>query len=85
MIDFVTEHKDLRVADGLRWGVEPLCQVLTGHDIKISASTYYEWVTKMPSKQQLRDEAVVELCRVAAFQMDGPCRWCTLKSADGGQ
>lgn len=63
MIDFITEHKDLGVADGLRWGVEPLCRVLTEHDIKISAATYYEWVTKKPSKQQLRDEAVVELIR----------------------
>lgn len=51
------------MADGLRWGVEPLCAVLTDHDIKISPSTYYEWVSKKPSRQQLRDDAVVELIR----------------------
>ena len=29
VIAFITEHKDHRVGDGLRWGVEPLCDVLT--------------------------------------------------------
>lgn len=42
MIAFITEHKDHRVGDGLRWGVEPLCAVLTEHGIPISPSTYYE-------------------------------------------
>ena len=35
-----------------------MCAVLTEHGIKISPSTYYEWIRKAPSKQQLRDEAV---------------------------
>ena len=40
MIDFISEHKDHSVPgpdgeSGLRWGVEPLCQVLTEHGIKI--------------------------------------------------
>lgn len=65
MITFITEHKDLRVdlgdGAGLRWGVEPMCQVLTEHGITISPSTYYEWVARTPSKQQLRDEQVVAL------------------------
>ena len=38
MIAFITEHKDHSVTGldggaGLRWGVEPLCQVLTEHGI----------------------------------------------------
>ena len=35
MIAFIAEHKDHRVGDGLRWGVEPLCAVLTEHGITI--------------------------------------------------
>jgi hypothetical protein len=39
MIDFISEHKDHSVPgpegeSGLRWGVEPLCQVLTEHGIQ---------------------------------------------------
>ena len=63
MIAFITEHKDHRVADGLRWGVEPLCAVLSEHQIPISASTYYEWVSRAPSRRQLRDDEVSETIR----------------------
>ena len=63
MIAFITEHKDHRVGDGLRWGVEPLCAVLTEHGIPISASTYYEWAGRRPSARALRDEQVTELIR----------------------
>ena len=53
MIRFITEHKDHQVPGpdggaGLRWGVEPMCHVLSEHGIKISPSTYYEWVAKTP-------------------------------------
>ena len=61
MIEFITEHKDHRVADGLRWGVEPLCAVLSGHGVPISPSTYYEWVGRKPSRRALRDEQVTAL------------------------
>jgi len=61
VITFITEHKDHRVADGLRWGVEPLCAVLTEHGIPIAPSTYYEWAGRAPSRQELRDEQVTEL------------------------
>lgn len=61
VIAFITEHKDHRVADGLRWGVEPLCAVLSEHGVSISASTYYEWVRKAPTRRQLRDQELTEL------------------------
>jgi putative transposase len=66
VIDFITEHKDHRVAGvdgqpGLRWGVEPLCAVLSKHGIAISASTYYEWIARKPSRRALRDEQVTAL------------------------
>ena len=67
MIRFITEHKDHQVPDpanggvGLRWGVEPMCAVLSEHGIKISPSTYYEWIDKQPTRRQLRDEQVTGL------------------------
>jgi putative transposase len=75
VIAFITEHKDLRaspadgVGRGLRWGVEPMCAVLTEHGIKISPATYYEWAGKAPTKRQLRDGELVELIRA---QRDDP-------------
>lgn len=45
----------------MRWGVEPLCAVLSEHGITISPSSYYEWVDKQPSRRQLRDAEVTEL------------------------
>lgn len=68
MIRFITEHKDLRVpraggdaGPGLRWGVEPMCNVLTEHGIKISPATYYEWVNAKPTRRNLRDAEVLGL------------------------
>lgn len=70
MIRFITEHKDLRIppaagttagGQGLRWGVEPMCAVLSEHGIKISASTYYEWAKAKPTRRQLRDAEVLAL------------------------
>lgn len=65
MIRFIAEHKDHQVTDpatggvGLVWGVEPMCAVLSEHGVKISPSTYYEWVAKKPTRRQLRDEEIV--------------------------
>jgi len=68
VIRFITEHKDQRVpragsdaGPGLRWGVEPMCNVLTEHGIKISPATYYEWVNAKPTKRELRDAEVLGL------------------------
>ena len=68
MIRFITEHKDHQApgpdgGTGLRWGVEPMCTVLSEHGIKISPATYYEWANKRPTKQQRRDEEVTALIR----------------------
>lgn len=58
MIDFITAHKD-STAGGLRWGVEPMCAVLTEHGITISPSTYYEWIDKAPTAAQHPDAELV--------------------------
>jgi len=44
VIRFIAEHKDNQVAGpdggaGLRWGVEPMCAVLSEHGVPISPST----------------------------------------------
>lgn len=68
MISFITEHKDHQVPGpegevGLRWGVEPMCEALTKAGIKISSSTYYEWVAKQPTRRELRDGEIVDIIR----------------------
>ena len=58
MIAFIDAHRE-------RFGVEPICRVLTEHGCKIAPNTY--WVTKKrpPSARSLRDaKLVVEIHRV---------------------
>jgi len=65
-VEFVREHADRRqpVADGgLRWGVEPICAVLTEHGLKIAPSTYYEVLARTPSARARRDEDLLEHIR----------------------
>jgi putative transposase len=69
-VEFIREHADRRqpVADGgLRWGVEPICAVLTEHGLPIAPSTYYEHVDKAASVRAQWDERLlVEIRRVHA-------------------
>lgn len=51
---FVDEHKD-RADGGLRWGVEPICEVLTEHQLKIAPATYYAAKTRPASARAARD------------------------------
>jgi putative transposase len=63
IVRFINENKDFRVGDGLRWGVESICSVLTGHGVKIAPSTYYDTVARRPSDRELRDEELKPLIR----------------------
>ena len=47
----------MRFISGLRsrFGVEPICRVLTEHGVPIAPSTYYDAVTRPPSARALRD------------------------------
>ena len=70
MIRFIAEHKDNQVAGpdggaGLRWGVEPMCAVLSEHGVPISPSTYYEWIARTPTRRQARDAELVEIITAA--------------------
>jgi putative transposase len=67
IVDFVHEHADHREPGGLRWGVEPICAVLSEHGLQIAPSTYYEHLDKSPTASQKRDEYLLgEIRRVHA-------------------
>src|SRR5699024_10890025 len=44
-----------------QFGVEPICTVLSEHGIKIAPSTYYDNVSRRPSKRTLRDAEILDL------------------------
>jgi putative transposase len=48
-VKFISEHKD-------RFGVEPICRVLSQHGCQIAPSTYYDAARRVPSARAARDE-----------------------------
>ena len=46
---FISEHKD-------RFGVEPICRVLTQHGCQIAPAAYYDAARRVPSARAVRDE-----------------------------
>jgi len=54
-VSFIDEHADRRDG-GLRWGVEPVCRVLSEHGLQIAPATYYAAKTRPPSARRQRDE-----------------------------
>jgi putative transposase len=59
---FISEHR-------ARFGVAPICRVLTEHGCKIAPRTYYAHLTRPPSKRDLWDTAVTEIL-AAYYQPD---------------
>lgn len=51
---FITEHK-------ARFGVAPICRVLSAHGCKIAPRTYYAQVCRAPSKRTLWDTVLTEV------------------------
>ena len=49
IVDYIDEHRD-------RFGVEPICEVLTRAGMQIAPSTYYAAKTRAPSARAVRDE-----------------------------
>lgn len=49
IVAFIDNHK-------ARWGIEPICTVLTEHGCPIAPSTYYAAKKRQPSLRALRDE-----------------------------
>jgi putative transposase len=61
VVAFITGHADRVSADGLRWGVEPICRVLTEHGVPIAPSTYYDARKRSGrvTAEQLREEKLL--------------------------
>jgi putative transposase len=74
-VRFIDAHKG-------RFGVAPICRVLTEHGIKIAPSTYYDAQARPPSRRALRDvELKIEIVRVHAenYGVYGPRKvWLAL-------
>ncbi|SNS00691.1 putative transposase [Haloechinothrix alba] len=65
IVAFIYEHQGHRDGDGLRWGVESICAVLTEHGCRIAPSTYYDHLARTPSARTRRDEQLkAEITRV---------------------
>lgn len=58
---FITEHADRRTAEELRWGVEPICRVLSEHGVPIAPSTYYDAIktARRVTATDLREEKLM--------------------------
>jgi putative transposase len=61
-VKFIAEHAR-RSDGGLRWGVEPICRVLSEHGLPIAPSTYYaartvggQHSTRARRDERLKDE-----------------------------
>ena len=83
IVDFIREHADHTPAEGgLRWGVEPICAVLSEHGVKIAPSSYYEWRDKLPTARDERDKVLLAHIRrvhAANFGVYGPRKvWLVL-------
>jgi putative transposase len=56
VIAFIVDHRE-------RFGVEPICRVLSEHGCKIAPSTFFAARTRPPSARASRDEVVLEHVR----------------------
>ncbi|MHB2024629.1 MAG: IS3 family transposase [Mycobacteriales bacterium] len=58
VVNFIDAHRD-------RFGVEPICRVLTEHQVKIAPATYYAFKTRPPSARSVADtELLVHIERI---------------------
>ena len=62
-MEFIRVHAGHRDPGGLRWGVEPICAVLTEHGLPIAPSTYYEHVDRQPSARDRSDAVLLNEIR----------------------
>jgi putative transposase len=60
-VAFIATHADQVSADGVRWGAEPICRVLSEHRITIAPSTYYDAVqtARRVSEADVREERLM--------------------------
>lgn len=63
MCGFISEHR-------ARFGVVPICRVLSEHGWKIAPRTFYAWQSRPPSKRALWDMVITEIL-AGYYQPDG--------------
>ncbi|BAY00261.1 putative transposase for insertion sequence element IS986/IS6110 [Mycobacteroides stephanolepidis] len=56
--EFIRSHAEC-CEGGLRWGVEPICAVLTEHGLLVAPSTYYRQVNKTATDRERRDAVLI--------------------------
>lgn len=54
MCEFIAEHR-------ARFGVVPICRVLSEHGLQIAPRTFYAWLGRPPSKRSLWDMTITEV------------------------
>ncbi|WP_327591762.1 IS3 family transposase [Streptomyces chartreusis] len=60
LVTFIDTHRGRRGEGDVRWGVEPICRVLTEHGFKIAPSTYYAATKRPASARAMRDAELKE-------------------------
>ena len=65
-MSFIAAHADRRTVDGLRWGVEPICRVLTEHGTPIAPSTFYDARDRTSAQEQRDEQLRADIARVHA-------------------
>ena len=61
---FIEGHADRRTVDRLRWGVEPICRVLTEHGTPIAPSTFYDACGRTSARAQRDEQLKAAIVRV---------------------
>jgi putative transposase len=54
IVDYIDAHRD-------RFGVEPICRVLSEHGCQVAPSTYYAANTRPPSPRAQRDMVMIPI------------------------
>jgi putative transposase len=65
-VSFIAAHAERRTDDGLRWGVEPICRVLTEHGTPIAPSTYYDAHGRCSARADRDEQLKADIARVHA-------------------
>jgi putative transposase len=69
VIQFIDDHRD-------RFGVEPICRVLSKHAVKIAPSGYYAFKKRPPSSRALRDAELVQRIEDVFWDRSKGCGIC---------
>lgn len=72
MIGFIDDHRD-------RFGVEPICRVLSEHNLQVAPSGYYAFKSRKPSKRSLSDAAVWDVNGQVAVPVGGHLKVPTVR------